>query len=326
MQEDTKVTLTTPTQEVQKPEIHTIEGPDGRKAPVLLLPDGAGKMAVFDGGDFIDGYSPRTAPHRTKGSATIEALGSFIEHVLRFKTPETALFITRRPPTLTAVYDYHARGKPAFSEHRATFAFAPTAAWKAWSGADGKEIGQLAFAEFLENHSGDMVDPEALPKESTARKAIEEAEQATGSKCVHPDAIRELSRGLEYHVRCARADIVNLRTGARSIKFEEKIEGKTNEELKIPGLFAIAVELFDARLPPAIGADGAAAPSPTSRYVVPVRLRVRAGKPSEGEGAGLVWTMLLHNVDRCVDLALDEARERVAKDTTCPVFWGSPER
>jgi hypothetical protein len=322
----TETLLTGPIQEVAKPEVRTIEGPDGRKAPVLLLPDGDGRMAVWDGGDFIEAYSPRSQPHRTTGTASIEALGSFIEHANRFKRPETALFLTRKPASLTAVYDYHDRGAPAFSQHRAVFAFAPTTAWGAWSAVHGRDIGQKAFAEFLENYSGDMIDPSALPLDSAARATVLEAERATGAKCVHPDAIRSLAQGLEYHVRCARADIVNLRTGERKIMFEEKLEGKENETLDIPGLFAIAVELFDARLPAEKAPDGTALPSKATRYVVPVRLRVRAGKVAEGEGAGLVWTMLLHNVDRCVDLALDEARERVARDTGCPVFWGSPEK
>lgn len=60
-----------------------------------------------------------------------------------------------------------------------------------------------------------------------------------------------------------------------------------------------------------------------SRYVIPVRLRVR---PSRQEAEGLKWTLLLHNVDRCVELALSEAADHVAIETKCPVFWGSPEK
>lgn len=312
-----------PVQEIQKAQILTIEGPDGRKAPVLLVPSGDGSMDVHDGLPFIEDYQPKAAPHRTKGTATIESLGSFIEHVRRFKRAETALFIRRSPAALEAVYDYHANSSPAFAEHRAQFAFAPTLTWKAWKEKSGKEMAQAEFAEFLEDRSGDMIDPTSLPP--SAKEAVSDAERATGATCVHPEAIRVLARGLEYHHRATRSDLINLRNGTRQVKFEEKLEGKDGETLDIPGLFAVAIEMFDARLPgdPDPDKPGELLPAKSSRYVVPVRLRVKA---LPGESGGLRWTLLLHNVDRCIDLALNESAERVAKDTGCPVFWGSPER
>jgi len=310
--------LTSPIQEVAQPRIETVTGPDGRAAPVMFIPEGHG-FRVQPALDLIDKYTPRPAPLRTKGMAKIESLGSFIAHVERFKREETALFIRREPPQIEAVYDYDQTAEPAYREHRASFDFKPTVAWRAWKDAHGQALSQSQFAEFLEEQGADLIDPDKLPEDSAALASVREAELSVGAKCVHPQGIRELTRGLEYHVRCARADLTNLRDGTRKVKFEEKLESKEGSELQIPGLFAIAVELFDARLPDSEGVVKA------SRYVLPVRLRVRPGRTNDGEGAGLVWTLLLCGVDRCVDMALSEAAERVTKDTGCPLFWGSPE-
>lgn len=310
-------------QEIQKPSIMTIEGPDGRKAPVLLTPNGQGGMTVHEGKRFIDDYQPRAAPERRRGMAVLESLASFVDHVNRFRVPESAIFMRRTPAMIEAVYDYHTSEQPRYGEHRATFAFPASTAWKAWREVNGKELGQTSFAEFLENHSADLIDPTRLPP--SALEAIRDAETATGVSCVHPEAIRVLAKGLEYHRKASSVELRNLRTGECKISFEEKLTGKDGEVLDIPGLFAIAVELFDARMPGELDPTDPTKrlPPTASRYVIPVRLRVRA---ASSEGDGLRWTLLLHNVERCIDLALSEAAERVSTETKCPVFWGSPEK
>jgi hypothetical protein len=307
--------------ETPKPQVLTIEGADGTKAPVLLVPEGTDRMAAYDGKDFLDIY--RQTPERRKGTAVLEALSSFIEHVRRFATHETVVFIRREPATVEVVYDYHSADTPRFCEHRATFSFAATKTWLAWRNKHGKEMSQTDFAEFLENQSGDLVSPDGLP--ASALEAIREAEKATGVPCVHPDAIRLLARGLEYHRSASSSELRNLRTGECKISFEEKLTQKDGEVLDIPGLFAIAIELFDARMPAEVDPDDPSKrlPPKASRYVIPVRLRVRAARQ---ENEGLKWTVLLHNVDRCIELALTEAADRVSIETKCPVLWGSPEK
>jgi uncharacterized protein YfdQ (DUF2303 family) len=306
-----------PVQEIQKPQVLMIEGNDGRTAPVVLVPNGQGQgMVIHSGVKYLDEFAPPSAPEFTKGTAKIEALSSFIEHVNRFKREaESAIFIRRSPPQIEAVYDYHRNDSPAWAQHRAEFSFAPTRQWIAWRSMDGVALSQAQFAEFLESHSADIYDPSTLS--GSAKEAIQEAETAVDTGCVHPAAIRALARGLEYHKSCTSSEVRNLRTGETKVHFEEKMTNKEGESLDIPGLFAIAVEMFDARVPGEDGTDKA------TRYVIPVRLRVRPAKSSED---GLLWMMLLHNVDRCVDLALSESAARVKKDTGLPVFWGSPEK
>lgn len=306
-----------PVQEIQKPQILLIEG-EGRQAPVVLVPNGQGQgMTIHSGVKYLDEVAPPTAPPFTKGTAQIEALSSFIEHVNRFKRDgESAIFIRRNPAQIEVVYDYHQNKTPAWAQHRAAFSFAPTKQWMAWRAMDNGSLSQTGFAEFLECHSADIIDPAALS--GSGKEAIQEAEAAVDTKCVHPNAIRALARGLEYHKSCTSSEVRNLRTGETKVHFEEKLTNKEGETLEVPGLFAIGVEMFDARVP---GADGM--PDEATRYVIPVRLRVRAAKSAED---GLLWTMLLHNVDRCVELALSESAARVKAATGLPVFWGSPEK
>ena len=91
-----------------RPGVSMLRSPDD-ETPALATLDRDG-FHVVDPAAF-DKW--RAHPLRRTGTATMTSLDSFIEHVRRFRTTESALFAKedRTAPALSAVLDYHARDR-----------------------------------------------------------------------------------------------------------------------------------------------------------------------------------------------------------------------
>lgn len=165
------------TERFRRAQIVGVEETDtGTKAFAILSPDGGVKplpKSIFD--------EYRDAPKRRSGNAEMTRIGSFIEHVNRFKTGSSALFARddMTTPRLTAVLDYHHAVTdlgdlgPDFCDHTAGFAFPLSEEWKAWVKLNGKAMDNIEFAEFLEERFIDIehvTDPSVLNED--IRKAL----------------------------------------------------------------------------------------------------------------------------------------------------------
>lgn len=273
---------------------------DGAKAPVVV--SGNGVQAVDP--DIFDVY--RNRPLRRRGTAKLGRLESFIEHVLRFKDGDSAIFADESPaaPKLTAVLDYHLAGpivavEPRFGEHRAIYPFPMSPEWQAWFGQNAKAMSMVEFAAFLEDHIVDVL-PEPGELSETAQRFV----SATGGKFATPSKLIEIARGLQVNESSVVKETRNLSSGEAEIAFDTTHSGADGKPLKIPNLFIIAIPVF-AR------ADVS--------YRLIARLRYRKTP------AGLLFFFELWRPDLVFTDALEEAVERVRTDTGLPVFMGSPE-
>lgn len=119
-------------------------------------------------------FAPFAAkPDRRKGVSHHTRLPSFIAHVNRFKTGDSAVFAKddMTAPKITAVLDYHepvnitdedgnsildTAADPAFCVHRTVYDFPLSPEWKTWMASNGKAMTQTDFAAFLEDQIGDI--------------------------------------------------------------------------------------------------------------------------------------------------------------------------
>lgn len=274
-------------------ELTTFESVDGTKIPVAIVPRGKEVKSIKA---LADQY--RTAPERIAGTARLDALDSFIAHVLRFKGEATAIFAKGHPnPSLTVVYDYHAKDAPAFGVHRASFAFPLSKEWKAWTEKDGKLFSQADFAAWMEEHAAEVVGPDNA---AAAKEALERIDLRVAT----PGEVLTLSRGLEVRVQSTVAETQRLQTGETRIVYENEVKGAKGEALNVPGGFIVAVPIFDGDV---------------EAQAVPVRLRLRA------QNGVITWGIALLGADDVLRAAVDEAVARVADATGVPVFRGAPE-
>lgn len=288
------------------------------KAEVLVVPKGKEVVSVKK---YLDEYRER--PERREGTAHLTTLQSFVDHVNRFKDGDSAVFadVTGGTPRLIAVLDYHEQndrsqvgergamgvvaGRPRFGRHRAEYRFPISKEWEAWTAAGKKGLTQLEFAEFLEDHLVDVLDPAAAGPDGkplvgeTARKLA----SLLGITLANPQRLLELSRGLSVHVGAAVKVHPNLSSGETHLSFEEKHSDGKGEPLKIPGGFVIGIPVFR---------DG-------ESYQLPVRLRYRV------QGTNVNWFIALQRADQAYDHAVTRCAGGAKAATELPLFFGTPE-
>lgn len=249
----------------------------------------------------LDEY--RLAPERRKGTAHVSALGSFIALVNRFKDGDSVIFADASQaaaPKLVAVLDYHrhgAEGAPRFGQHRIVYDFPVSDEWTAWRKNAGQGMQQGAFAEFIEEHLIDTIEP------SGAKDGARKLADLLGCVFAAPQKLLELSRGLSVHVGHRVANAVNLATGEAQILFSEEHHDDKKQPLKIPGAFLLAIPVFR------LGAI----------YEIPVRLRYRV------QGGNVTWSYQLYRDAAVFEDAFTEACTSATQSTSLPLFIGTAE-
>jgi len=246
----------------------------------------------------------REAMLRKEGVATLTTVGSFVEHVERHKVVgQTVVFVDNGPanPSMLAVYDYHESnaGPAHHGVHRARYQFPFSEEWLAWTDRRLERMSQSSFAEFLEDHLADVLDPEK------GGQTAEDFAGLFGLQLATPNRLLAMSRDLTVHAKSQVRQAQNLATGEMVLHFVEEHTDAAGQQLRLPGGFVLAIPIFRGGEP----------------YVLPARLRYRK---SDG---GLSWSIALHQPDARLRHAIDEAvRLVMGCHEDVPLFYGEPER
>ncbi|MBU0572054.1 MAG: YfdQ family protein [Candidatus Omnitrophica bacterium] len=197
--------------------IYTIEG-----VPVVLLNQGQSLSVPADVMKCIVASKP--GPRRRVGTSAHQDLGSFIEHVNRFKSEHTTLWALLDEPTITAVYDYHPAGPDTnatqWCAHKAIYSCPLANEWTTWTQGSGRSMAQEAFAEFVEDHLEDLTSGEGFPD---------------------PMAILEMSRDLKVHTKGRFERKFNKTTGEYHLVCSQENESSSTA---IPRAFLLAIPIF----------------------------------------------------------------------------------
>lgn len=284
---------------VKPVELTANAGTDG-SVPYLVLPKG---LEVHSLKSILAEYKLR--PDRKKGTSHHDTLVSFVEHVNRFKDPDvegqSALFACANAsdPELICVYNYNEPGRngPRFRDFRAVYRCPLSEEWKVWVAVAGSLMEQSEFAEFIEEHVHDVIDPKDAGKNATELANILATNLAT------PAQLMALSRGLTVHVGKRVQNATNLSTGEAQIAFAEEHSDQAGQPLKVPAAFAIAIPVFQSgRL-----------------WQLPVRLRYRV------QGGRISWILQPHRVVETFQAVFEEACAEAREKTELPLFFGRPE-
>lgn len=254
-------------------------------------------------------------PDRRTGTAHFTRLPSFIDHVNRFKTGDSAVFAKDdlTAPKITAVLDYHepintspdggfddGDGDPAFCVHRSTYDFPLSPEWKSWMKTNATPMGQSDFAAFLEDNIGDidLADVGDLSEAAQAFITKVAGEMATPTKLI------ELSRGLTVYENSAVREVRNLSTGEAELTFNSEHTDADGKPLRMPNYFVICIPVL-------------AQSAVYYRLVARLRYRKKAD--------GIVFWYELWRPDLIFTDAFNEACETVKNQTGLPLFFGAPE-
>lgn len=113
----------------------------------------------------LERYHP--TPRRKTGTIGVEDPESLAAYLNQHKTVATTLWAARKAGTVTAVLDDHqgeaepGEGLAGWAEHRAVLTMTPTQDWLHWAKLDGRFVGQLEFAEHLDDGATAILTPAA---------------------------------------------------------------------------------------------------------------------------------------------------------------------
>lgn len=167
----------------------------------LVLPDGQHK-------DVSEPYTiAHDLPDHVMQAVTLQTADSVVDYVNRYGTVDTVLFADVDTDTIVGVLDYHASGvaMPDVSapdvavsaaatanhaDHKATLRLPRSMEWKCWTGIDGKLMGQLEFARFLEENAADVVAPSGADLLEACRD-LQAVRKVNFTKAVRTDSDNE---------------------------------------------------------------------------------------------------------------------------------------
>ena len=227
-----------------------------------------------------------TPPYRSD-LVTIHDLASFIAHVGRFKSDNTALFA--KLPAISdnnvlfqvrAVIDHHPAGQDpenaGAQKHVISYVPVLHLRTQTWLETERKPMAQGDFAAFVEDNLSDLC-------------VLEGFTPPFGSAVATPADLLTLSRGLEVRVNQTVRNATRLATGEVALTF-------TTENTRQDGTELIVPEWFGLRLPVFAGAEP---------VVLPVRLRYKVADGS------IKFSSLFHDFDRVLENTVRAAIDAV---------------
>lgn len=201
--------------------------------PFIVLPDG---YNIHDVSKFMD------APLRTRGVVNVQDAASFQSYFDMFKNDSTVLFSSEKESNVTAVFDHSTRELPGFGEHKLVMRLKASSEWDAWIKMNGAKMSQITFAEFIEQHIKDIIEPDGA-------------------------TMLEICHGIEATKNVEFKSGVRLDNGQVQLTYNETVQGSVQRgNIPIPQEFVIGVAPFK-------GGD-------LYRVVVLFRYRIEAGNLS----------------------------------------------
>ncbi|MEV6014687.1 DUF2303 family protein [Streptomyces sp. NPDC051997] len=170
---------------------------------------------------------------RKRGTTVVRDAASFLTYYGKHQDDASEVYSDVEKLTVTAVLDAHAADEAGFGEHRLHLALRRTRAWQEWLDLDGKLVDQDRFANFLEDHLPNLVDPDAA-------------------------TMLEIAQSIKATTKAQFQSSTRLQSGERKFAYLEETQASAGGkgDLAIPETFKIAVPPF----------EGADAYSMTARF------------------------------------------------------------
>jgi len=204
----------------RKPVVHQIAG----LTPFMSVPNNYKTESLHP-------YLP--SPLRVQQTVQMLTAADFAAYWERFKNDSSVIFADERSATYKAIIDYHSTGgQPQWCEHTATYACPHSPEFKIWRDADGKQMGQPQFAEFIEDNYPDVTNP------------------------AHATML-EMSSNLQAKKSVNFAQATRLDNGQTQLTYQEQVSGTVETKggsMKVPETFEITIPVFLGGAPAKINA------------------------------------------------------------------------
>ncbi|MEU6279772.1 DUF2303 family protein [Streptomyces sp. NPDC047028] len=178
-------------------------------------------------------------PPRKAGTTTVRDAVSFHAYYSKHADDDTEVYADAERLTVTAVLDAHTADGARWAGHRLHLALRETAAWQQWNRNDGQLLDQETFAEFLQDHLPELLEPSAAD-------------------------MLEIAQSFQAAQKVDFQSATRLSSGQRQFQYVETATTKAGQkgQLTVPETFTIGLVPFE-------GSEG---------YKLTARLRYRIGQ------------------------------------------------
>ena len=158
-------------------------------------------------------------PRQTAASVTCMTVDSFVTYVDAWKgSPQgrPLAFADEERGRIACVLDYDTAKEPSRRQHHCALVLEVTKEWAAWTAKSGVEMGQAAFAKFLEDNLLDVVQPD-------------------GGTLLEVATSLEVRRGVQF------LSAVRLQDGQRQFTYQEAGEAAAKGDIRIPETIVLGI-------------------------------------------------------------------------------------
>jgi uncharacterized protein YfdQ (DUF2303 family) len=163
-------------------------------------------------------------PKRKRGTVIVRDGASFLAYWGKHATANSEVYADRDKLAVTAVIDAHgpAADDTDWRQHQLVLQLRYSPAFKAWHSLSGQLVSQTQFAEFVEDHRGDIREPAAAD-------------------------VLELAQTFEATNRVQFRSSSRLKSGERQLSYVESVDASAGQrgELTIPDALGLAVAVFE---------------------------------------------------------------------------------
>ncbi|WP_460071124.1 DUF2303 family protein [Streptomyces sp. YKOK-I1] len=199
----------------------------------FALPNGSLHKVDLTGDQYKDN------PTRKTGTTTVRDAKSFLAYWTKHHDDASEVYADSERLTITAVLDAHTTEGARWAGHRLHLSLRETNAWKQWLHMDGQLMDQEAFAEFLEDHVPELLEPSSAE-------------------------MLEIAQSFQAAIKVDFQSASRLSSGQRQFQYVETVQSKAGQkgQLTVPETFVIGLVPFE-------GSEG---------YRLTARLRHRIGQ------------------------------------------------
>lgn len=163
-------------------------------------------------------------PRRKHGTVVVRDAASFLAYWGKHSTEASELYADRDRLSVTGVLDAHGTDadEADWGQHRVVLQLRHSPAFKAWLQLSGNLVTQTGFAEFIEDHRGDIVEPTAAD-------------------------VLELAQTFQATTKVSFRSSNRLKSGARQLSYVEDVEASAGQrgELTIPDELRLGLLVFE---------------------------------------------------------------------------------
>jgi len=161
-------------------------------------------------------------PPRKSGTTLVRDARSWTAYFTKHSSPASEVYADSERLTVTAVLNAHASDTPSWGDHRLRLELRTTDAWKQWMRNDGELLDQETFAEFLQDHLPELLEPSSAD-------------------------MLEIAQSLQAATKVDFQSGVRLASGQRQFQYVETTTTKAGQkgQLTVPETFVIGLVPFE---------------------------------------------------------------------------------